>query len=62
MYEDGEYKYVRSFEDIPDYSINSDEKIIEGTFTSGCTESVYVKYKYSEGKFNKIEETRETRE
>lgn len=62
VYEDGQYKYVRSFEDIPDYSINSDEKIIEGTFTSGCTESVYVKYKYSEGKFNKIEETRETRE
>ena len=57
VYDNGDYKYKKSFEDIPNYSINSDEKVIEGTCNLNNYEIANSKYEYNDGEFNKIEET-----
>lgn len=46
VYEDGEFVYVKSFENIPNYSINEEEKCIEGVVNGEKT-----KYTYSDKEF-----------
>ena len=48
LYEEGEYQYEKSFEEIPNFEINSEEKIITGSYISGG-ESCYIKYMYQDG-------------
>ena len=46
IYEDGEYKYVKSFENIPNYSLNNEEQ-----FINGCFKDTEYKYIYTNGQF-----------
>ncbi len=46
IYENGTYKYISSFEDIPNYSINEKEKCIDGWF-----EDEEYKFTYENGQF-----------
>ena len=59
IYKEGKYEYVRSFEDIPNYSIDENEKVICGSYNSSNSEYVEMKYEYKEGIFEKIWESRE---
>ena len=56
VYENGEYVYKKSFENIPNYRIDNSEKLIIGTFSSGPDEHVDIKYAYQDGNFIKISE------
>lgn len=56
VYENGEYVYKKSFENIPNYRIDNSEKLIIGTFSSGPYEHVDIKYAYQDGNFIKISE------
>lgn len=55
LYEEGEYQYEKSFEEIPNFEINNEEKEIIGSYISGG-ESYYIKYKYQDGAFVEITE------
>lgn len=49
VYSEGEYIYTKSFEDIPNYYVNTKEKCIEGRYMDKV-----FKYSYSGGSFKKI--------
>ena len=49
VFENGDFVYVKSFEDIPNYSINDAQKCIEGSF-----EDKTFKYQYINGEFDEI--------
>ena len=55
VYEDDEFKYARSFEDIPYYKINNEEQCIEGWCLDGAAHYYDFKYKYIDGDFVEIE-------
>lgn len=55
LYEEGEYQYEKSFEEIPNFEINNEEKVIIGSYISGG-ESYYIKYMYQDGAFVEITE------
>ena len=60
VYNDGEYEYVQSFEDIPNYSIDNKERVVCGSYNSSNTEYVEVKYEYIDASFVKVWESRES--
>ena len=41
VYENGEFVYIKSFEEIPNYAINVEEKCIEGEFKGVITKYIY---------------------
>lgn len=51
VFDDGEYKYIKSFENIPNYEINDEEHCIEGSFGDKTW-----KYVYEDGIFKSEEE------
>ncbi|MBP5454722.1 MAG: hypothetical protein J6Y09_08990, partial [Lachnospiraceae bacterium] len=55
VYKDDEFKYARSFEDIPYYKINNEEQCIEGWCLDGAAHYYDFKYKYIDGDFVEIE-------
>jgi hypothetical protein len=46
VYDNGEYSYVKSFENIPNYSVNEAEQCIEGEY-----DGKIMKFIYSDGEF-----------
>ena len=57
--EDGVYEYEKSFEDIPNYSVNMEEGIIEAWVQVDSFEEEWIKYVYEDGEFKETERTRE---
>lgn len=53
IYEDGEYKYVKSFENIPNYSLNNEEQ-----FINGCFKDTEYKYIYTNGQFVELNDAK----
>lgn len=47
------------FEDIPNYSVNMEEGIIEAWVQVDSFEEEWIKYVYEDGKFKETERTRE---
>ena len=50
IFSEGEFVYVKSFELIPNYSINAEEKCIEGYYKDKT-----LKYEFSEGQFVEVQ-------
>ncbi len=56
VYENGEYVYKKSFEQIVNYSVDNSDKLIIGTYSAGPYEHVEIKYAYRDGKFVEVSE------
>ncbi|MCM1496296.1 MAG: hypothetical protein NC089_10935 [Bacteroides sp.] len=56
IYENGEFRYEKTFEHIPSYEINNDEKVIYGSDTDGVGLFIDTTYEYIDGAFVQIEE------
>ena len=56
IYEDGEFVYNKSFEEIPNYSIDKNDKVIVGSYDHGYDEHVDVKYEYKDEKYVLVSE------
>ena len=55
LYENGTYRYEKTFEKIPCYEIDDEKKVISGRYVSGG-ETYYPKYEYRDGAFVEITE------
>lgn len=56
VYEDGKFIYKKSFEEIPNYVIDNNEKVITGTYSHGYDQHVEVKYEYKDQEFVLVSE------
>lgn len=53
--DEGEYRYEKSFEEIPNFEIDNEKKLIKGSYVSGG-ETYYPKYEFKDGIFVKVSE------
>ncbi|RKM56355.1 hypothetical protein D6853_06065 [Butyrivibrio sp. X503] len=56
VYEDGEYVYKKTFEEISNYRVDENEKVIIGTYRHSNDEHNEVKYEYKDKDFVMLEE------
>lgn len=56
IYENGSYRYERTFEHIPSYEVDRENKLIYGYDTDGMSINIDTKYEYKNGEFVRIEE------
>ena len=59
IYQDGDFVYTPSFEQIACFELLEDEQLIEGSYNSGG-EHVVQKYEYQNGEFVMVSEERES--
>lgn len=59
IYQDGDFVYTPSFEQIACFELLEDEQLIEGSYNSGG-EHVVEKYEYQDGEFVMVSEERES--
>ncbi|RKM57966.1 hypothetical protein D6853_00020 [Butyrivibrio sp. X503] len=51
VYEDGEYVYKKTFEEISNYRIDENKKVITGTYRHSYIEHVVVTYEYKDNEY-----------
>jgi hypothetical protein len=56
IYENGKFRYEKTFEHIPSYEISNDERVIYGSDTDGMGLFIDTTYEYRDGEFVLIEE------
>lgn len=55
IYENGQYRYEKSFENIPDYSVDTENHVIRGTNPNSATSQSYYIFEYRNGEFVEID-------
>lgn len=58
IYENGSYRYERTFEHIPSYEVDRENELIYGYEREGTSIGIDTKYEYKNGEFVRIEENR----
>ena len=61
IYENNSYRYESSFENIPNYEIDTENKCINGYNVDSAVSTTYFVYKYDNGEFIQVSENSETR-
>lgn len=56
IYENGQYRYEKSFENIPDYQVDAQNHVIRGMNPDSATSHTYWIFEYRNGEFVKVEE------
>lgn len=56
IYENGQYRYEESFENIPSYRVDTKNHVISGTSRNSATSHTYYTYEYQNGEFVEVEE------
>ncbi|MDE6743862.1 MAG: M56 family metallopeptidase [Lachnospiraceae bacterium] len=56
IYENGQYRYEKSFENIPDYEVDAQNHVIRGSNLDSATAQTYWTFEYRNGKFVEVEE------
>lgn len=60
IYEDGQYRYEKTFESIPGYQVDTENQVIRGYQAHSAMTHSYYTYEYQNGEFVLIEEIKET--
>ncbi len=55
IYENGQYRYEKSFENIPDYEVDAQNHVIRGSNPDSATAHTYLTFEYRNGEFVKVE-------
>lgn len=58
IYENGQYRYEKSFENIPDYEVDAQNHVIRGSNPDSATAHTYWTFEYRNGEFVEVEEKR----
>lgn len=61
IYENNSYRYESSFENIPNYEIDTENKCINGYNVDSAVSTTYFVYKYYNGEFVQVSENSEIR-
>lgn len=56
IYENGQYRYEKSFENIPSYRVDTENHVISGMNRNSAVSHTYYTYEYQNGEFVEVEE------